>query len=102
VSVLTVIIVYLLQNDWPPCPADNDIIDVALIGSGPLPGAPGVTAGGEISAAWWAQNTTGLFRDACDKDGLENYTPLYTLKKIRKPRLRRRESPVPEPEGDDL
>jgi hypothetical protein len=53
--------------------------------------------------SWWSQHASGLFREACDKTGKYCYTPLCTLKKIRRPGLfRRREGIHPEPEGDDL
>jgi hypothetical protein len=75
---------------------------VALVGNIPLPAASTIGAGGEIRAAWWTQNTTGLFREAFDSTGSDSYTPLFTLKRIRKRGLLRRDSPVPDPEGDDL
>lgn len=79
---------------------DKDVIDVALLATAPTPSA--ATVGGEIGATWWTQNLSGLFRDACDPNGSHSYTPLYMLKKIRKKGLLRRESPVPDPEDDDL
>ena len=45
---------------------------------------------------------SGLCRYACDPNGSYGYTPLYMLKKIRKKGLLRRESPIPDPEDDDL
>ena len=72
---------------------------MALIGKIPLAVASGLTAGGEIGAAWWTQNMTGLFRHACDPIGSYSYMPLYSLKRIRKPGLLDR---APVPEGDDL
>ena len=79
---------------------DKEVIDVALVATTPTPLA--ATVGGEIGATWWTQNMSGLFRDACDPNGSYNYTPLYMLKKIRRKGLLRRESPVPDPEDDDL
>ena len=79
---------------------DNEAIDLALIGT--LPTLPGIAIGVGVGAAWWSQKMSGMYREGCDRNGLYNYTPLYTLKKIRQKHLLRRESPVPEPEGDDL
>ena len=73
---------------------------MALVATTPTPSA--ATVGGKIGATWWTQNMSGLFRDACDCTGSHSYTPLYMLKKIRKKGLLRRESPVPDPEDDDL
>ena len=78
----------------------KEVIDVALVAKAPTPS--GATVGGEIGANWLTQNMSGLCRYACDPNGSYSYTPLYMLKKIRKKGLLRRESPVPEPEGDDL
>jgi hypothetical protein len=75
-------------------------MDVALMGAVPV--NPALIAGGGIEASWWNQNTTGVFRCACDSKGSYRYTPLYLLKDIRKKGFLRRDSPVPEPEGDDV
>jgi hypothetical protein len=79
---------------------DKDVIDVALVGKIPTP--PSVTTDGTIGASWWTQNTSGLFRHACDSSGSYSYTPLYTLKTIRKKGILRRESPTPSPVNDEL
>lgn len=79
---------------------DNESVELALVGTMPTP--PGTTVNGEVGAAWWSRNMGGMFREACDRNGQYNYTPLYTLKKIRQKHLLRRESPVPDPEDDDL
>jgi hypothetical protein len=74
------------------------------VGTFPVPHAPGVTAGVEIEGKWWVQNAGGLFRSAREPQGKDHYTPLYTLRGIRKKESifsRRGEKP-PEPEGDDL
>ena len=63
---------------------DNEVVDLALVGSFPVPSAPGVTVGGETKGMWWAQNTTGLFRSARDHHGKDEFTPLYMLKGIRR------------------
>jgi len=84
---------------------NNEAIDLALVGSLPVPHAPGVTVGGEIEGKWWSQNTTGLFRSARDPDGKDDYTPLYMLKGIGKRQglfSRRGDNSVPKLEGDDL
>jgi len=80
--------------------ANNEAIELALIGTMPTP--PGIAVDVEVGATWWSRNMGGMFREACDRNGLHNYTPLYTLKKIRQKHLLRRESPVPDPEDDDL
>jgi len=80
--------------------ASKEAIDVALVARAPTPS--GATVGGEIGANWLTQNMGGLCRYACDPNGSYSYTPLYMLKKIRKKGLLRRESPVPDPEDDDL
>jgi len=80
--------------------ANSEAIDLALIGTMPTP--TGVSVGVEMGASWWSRHMGGLFREACDRNGLHSYTPLYTLKKIRQKHLLRRESPVPDPEDDDL
>ncbi|KAF8581149.1 hypothetical protein K439DRAFT_255211 [Ramaria rubella] len=69
-------------TDRPLPPADKDVVPLALLGKLPIPGAPAVTAGGEIGASWWKQNASGVFRHACDKKGSYSYTPLYHLKEI--------------------
>ena len=79
---------------------DNEAIELALIGATPTP--PGIAVGAEAGASWWSRNMCGMFREACDRNGLHSYAPLYTLKKIRQKYLLRRESPVPDPEDDDL
>ena len=79
---------------------DNEAVDLALIGTVPTPS--GIAVGGEVGATWWSRNMSGLFREACDRNGLYSYTPLYALKKIRGEHLLRRESPVPDPMDDDL
>ena len=79
---------------------DNEAIDLALLGTVPTP--PGIAVGVEVGTSWWSRNMVGIFREACDRNGLHKYTPLYTLKKIRQKHLLRRESPRPDPEDDDL
>ena len=76
---------------------------MALVGSFPVPHAPGVTAGGTIEGKWWARNTAGLFRSARDHHGEDTYTPLYMLKGIQRKRRwinRRGENPYLESEDD--
>lgn len=78
---------------------DKDAIDVALLGS--IPVSPPVNAEGGVSVGRWSQNGAGVVRQACDPKGSYCYTPLYTLKQ-RKRGILRRDSPPPEPEGDNL
>jgi hypothetical protein len=76
---------------------------LALVGSFPVPCAPGVTAGGGIEGKWWVRNTAGLFRSARDEHGNDNFTPLYMLKRIQRKKWwinRRGENPSPMPEDD--
>jgi hypothetical protein len=73
---------------------------VALLGTVPV--NPVITVAGGIDGLWWTQHSTGVFRCAGDSTGSYPYTPLYTLKSIRKKGILNRESPVPDPEGDDL
>ena len=81
----------------------EEVVNLALVGSFPVPQAPVVTAGGDVEGKWWVQNTSGLFRSARNPDGKDDYTPLYMLKNIRKKTFfsRRGEKP-PERQGDDL
>jgi hypothetical protein len=79
---------------------DNDALSLALLGSVAV--APGLVAGGDIGINWWKQHSGGLFRDACDQQGKDRYTPLYILKEIRKPGLLRRDNTIIPPSGDDL
>ena len=90
------VIVPPTRNNWLPDFLDKDIIDVALLGAAPI--SPAVTVGAEVGASWWTQNGSGLFRDACDPSGSYIYTPLYNLKRLRRPSLLRRDSP----QDDDL
>jgi len=81
----------------------EEVVNLALVGSFPVPQAPVVTVGGGIEGKWWVQNTSGLFRSARNPDGKDDYTPLYMLKNIRKkPFFSRRGEKPPEREGDDL
>jgi hypothetical protein len=79
--------------------SDGEAVSLALLATVPLTVAP-VSVGGSIQSSWWNQNTSGLFRCGCDEE--YNYTPLYALKRIKKPGIRWRDSPVPESENDDL
>ena len=75
---------------------------MALVGSFPVPYAPGATAGGKMEGKWWVRNTAGLFRSARDQHGKDNFTPLYMLKRIRRKRgLINRRGQNPTPELDD-
>jgi len=80
--------------------ANSEAIELALIGTTPTP--PGITVGANVGTSWWSRNMSGMFRQASDPNGSYNYTPLYILKKIRPEHLLRRDSPVPDPEDDDL
>ncbi|KDR70879.1 hypothetical protein GALMADRAFT_812426 [Galerina marginata CBS 339.88] len=92
------------------CPAyslylsSGNVVSLALVGSYPIPTAPGDTVGSEHGLKWWDKNTTGLLRNGCDRKGKDSYTPLYTVKEIRKKSWLefRRGLPRPVYEGDDL
>ena len=81
------------------------MVDLALLGSFPVPNAPGLTAGAGVEARWWSQNTSGLFRSARDPSGKYDYTPLYMIKEIsNKPKRglsTGSQVPIVEPEGDE-
>jgi len=62
----------------------NEAVDLALVGSFPVPPLPVMTAGVQMEAKWWVQNASGLFRSGRDPTGKDDYTPLYMLKMIRK------------------
>jgi len=80
----------------------NGVVDLALLGTVPIPVAPGVSAGGKGEISWWRQNATGRFKEAIEPNGLYKYTPLYNVKKIP---AQRRDDPNldahPVSEGDD-
>ena len=76
-----VIDVWLKANDLSLA---NETVNLALLGSSPVPHAPPVQVGAQMEGKWWTQNTTGIFRSACEPHGKDNYTPLYMLKEIRK------------------
>ena len=88
-----------LRCDWWVF-VDDDVLELALTGKTPTP--PDAAVKGDAEATWWTRNKGGMFREACDPNGSNNYTPLYILKKLRQKHLLRRESPVPDPEDDDL
>ncbi|KAJ3724157.1 hypothetical protein DFJ43DRAFT_1158007 [Lentinula guzmanii] len=78
---------------------EDEAVRLALLATVPLPTAVPLSVGGSIQSSWWNQNTSGLFR--CASDNEYSYTPLYTLKRIRKPGLLRRDSPLPSTDDDD-
>jgi hypothetical protein len=83
----------------------NEVVNLALVGTFPVPHCPGVTAGANVEGKWWAQNANGLFRSAREPLGKDHYTPLYMLKGIRKKSksfFSRRGEPPPELVGDDM
>ncbi|KAH7925720.1 hypothetical protein BV22DRAFT_1064371 [Leucogyrophana mollusca] len=77
-------------------------VALALVANGPIPSAPGVTAGGELGLDWWTDTQASFVRKACSKNGEYSFTPLYALKR-KLPTIRRlfRDSPIPPPSGDD-
>ncbi|KAK7678967.1 hypothetical protein QCA50_014746 [Cerrena zonata] len=77
-----------------------EAVSLALLASVPVPTALPVNVGGSIKSSWFNHNTSGLFR--CASDEVYSYTPLYALKRIKKPGLLRRDSPLPPAQDDDL
>ena len=76
---------------------------MALVGSFPVPHAPGVTTGGTIEEKWWVRYTGGLFLSGRDHHGEDTYTPLYMLKGIQRKKRwinRRGENPYLGSEDD--
>ncbi|KAJ7892257.1 hypothetical protein B0H14DRAFT_2560321 [Mycena olivaceomarginata] len=57
--------------------AVEDTVSLALLAKTPIPGAPLVSAGGELGGSWWSEMGAGVFR--------HGFTPLFALKRIRKP-----------------
>jgi len=82
----------------------NEVVDLALVGTFPIPHSPGATAGVNAEGKWWTQNANGLFRSAREPLGNDHYTPLYMLRGIRKRKsfFSRRGELGPKPEGDDI
>jgi len=80
----------------------SESVDLALLGSFPVPHAPGATATNNTVVKWWSQNASGFFR-AGDASGRDEYKPLFTLKEVfkRKGFLRDGRLPPPDPTGDD-
>jgi hypothetical protein len=81
------------------CFTERELITLAFVGMSSLPQA-GVTVGIDIQSGWLNQNTAGVLRVACGDE--YSYTPLFSLKRIRKKGLLRRDRPVPDFEDDDL
>ncbi|KAJ7688769.1 hypothetical protein B0H14DRAFT_3052155 [Mycena olivaceomarginata] len=58
---------------------------LALLAKTPIPVAPLVSAGGELGGSWWSETGAGVFRHGCVLPGTYSFTPLFALKRIRKP-----------------
>lgn len=82
--------------------SENDAVALALLGSAPVPHAPGATVGGDVKVKWWSSNAAGLFRNGHEPDGKDNFAPLYRLQKIRTKERSRRGLPDPVYTGDDV
>ncbi|KAK7017678.1 hypothetical protein R3P38DRAFT_3201233 [Favolaschia claudopus] len=81
----------------------DDVISLALVAKTPLPVSPLVSAGGEISATWWSQTGSGVFRHGCAERGTYSFTPLFALKRLRKISfVRYRGEPTPEERAEDM
>jgi len=79
-------------------------LSLALAVSTPIPVAPGLTAGGEVSADWKTNIQSQYHRKASTQSGKYSFTPLYDMKKKATfwQRMWRGAPSVPAPEGDDL
>ncbi|KAJ7936746.1 hypothetical protein B0H13DRAFT_1853167 [Mycena leptocephala] len=55
----------------------EDTVSLALLAKTPIPVAPLVSVGGELGGSWWSETGAGVFR--------HGFTPLFALKRIRKP-----------------
>ncbi|KAG9034634.1 hypothetical protein FRB95_012954 [Tulasnella sp. JGI-2019a] len=102
---------YFLVTAVVQCPAyafylsdkENDKVSLALGAKVPVPAPPGVGTGGEFDGGWWTHTGSGVWKQGGQKGGEDNFTPLFTLKQVRKPFLSfRRDSPPPVREKDDL
>ncbi|KAJ7105260.1 hypothetical protein C8R44DRAFT_886746 [Mycena epipterygia] len=62
----------------------EDIVSLALLATSPIPTAPLIWAGGEVWGSWWSETGAGVFRHGCAPPGTYKFTPLFTLKRIRK------------------
>ncbi|KAG8987595.1 hypothetical protein FRB94_002623 [Tulasnella sp. JGI-2019a] len=81
----------------------GDQLSLALSANVPVPFAPGVGASADAGGSWWSQSGSGVLKQGGQKGGTDEFTPLFTLKMIRKPFISfRRDSPPPIREGDDL
>ncbi|KAJ7801379.1 hypothetical protein B0H14DRAFT_2895724 [Mycena olivaceomarginata] len=63
----------------------EDTVSLALLAKTPIPVAPLVSAGGELGGSWWSETGAGVFRHGCVPPGTYSFTPLFALKRIRKP-----------------
>ncbi|KAJ7659221.1 hypothetical protein DFH06DRAFT_1195307 [Mycena polygramma] len=79
----------------------EDKVSLALVAKTPIPAAPFVSAGGEISCAWWKETGGGVFRHGCDLPDKYSFTPLVMLKRVRKKRMGSYRG-APPPEAEEL
>ncbi|KAH7907733.1 hypothetical protein BJ138DRAFT_1014043 [Hygrophoropsis aurantiaca] len=78
-------------------------LSLALVADSPLTVAPGVTAGGKVSTTWKTNIQAEYHRNASSKTGNYSFTPLFDLRRKASSWNRiLRDSPAPEPAGDDL
>jgi hypothetical protein len=79
-------------------------VQLAFVGNLPIPAAPAISAGGEVSAGWVVDQSAGLYQEGCDPQGNYAFKPLFQMKRMRPKFLDRifRDSPEPERVGDDL
>ncbi|KAJ7113159.1 hypothetical protein C8R44DRAFT_797262 [Mycena epipterygia] len=62
----------------------EDTVSLALLATSPIPAAPLISAGGEVGGSWWSETGAGVFRHGSAPPGTYSFTPLFTLKRIRK------------------
>ncbi|KAJ8591267.1 kinase-like protein [Rhizopogon salebrosus TDB-379] len=56
-------------------------ISIGLLGSAPIVGGAGATAGGGSAMTWWSDTQSGLSCRGCERE--HYFTPLYDLKHVR-------------------
>ncbi|KAG8998405.1 hypothetical protein FRB94_006907 [Tulasnella sp. JGI-2019a] len=80
----------------------GDEISLALSANIPVVQVLGLSAGGELSGGWLSENAKGVLKRGTSPGGAYGYTPLFTLKKIRRwlP-VFRQGAPSPDREDDE-
>jgi hypothetical protein len=68
------------------CLIGTESVQLAFIGD--LPAAGPLVAGGEVVVGWKIDKSAGMYQEGCDPVGDYKYSPLYTMKQMRRPRER--------------